>query len=78
MQGVYNLAPPTSGTHLDVLARVRADGKTKGYTITDDRTASTDRGVLSGEAADGYKLDVETATPDGFAVFINSPCYERP
>jgi hypothetical protein len=78
VQGVYNLAPPKIGTHLNVLARVRTDWKNKGYTITDDRTVSADRGILSGETADGYKLDIETATPDGFAVFINSPCYERP
>ncbi|GIE61022.1 hypothetical protein BJY16_007056 [Actinoplanes octamycinicus] len=63
---------------LDVLALVRVDWKTKGYTITDDRTLDTDRGVLAGETTDGYKLDIETGTPDGFAVIINSPCFERP
>ncbi|KUL31526.1 hypothetical protein ADL15_21905 [Actinoplanes awajinensis subsp. mycoplanecinus] len=78
VQGVYNLPAPTGEKHLDVIARIRADWKTKGYTITDDRTVAADRGVAAAKTPDGYKLDVETATPDGFAVFVDSPCYERP
>ncbi|BCY13215.1 hypothetical protein L3i22_083030 [Actinoplanes sp. L3-i22] len=78
VQGVYNLAPPDTGTQLDVLSRVRTDWKDKGYTVTDDRTVAADQGVLSGETRDGYNLDIETASPDGFAVIINSPCFERP
>ncbi|WP_043510855.1 MULTISPECIES: hypothetical protein [unclassified Actinoplanes] len=78
VQGVYNLAPPATGTHLDILAKVRTDWTSKGYTITDDRTVAADRGVLAAKTKDGYNLDIETATPDGFAIIIHSPCFERP
>jgi hypothetical protein len=79
VQGVYNLPAPIAGEkHLDVIARVRDDWKAKGYTITDDRTVAADRGVAAARTPDGYKLDIETGDPRGFAVFVDSPCYERP
>ncbi|BCY09474.1 hypothetical protein [Actinoplanes sp. L3-i22] len=78
VQGVYNLPAPTSETHLELISRVRADWTSKGYEITDDRTVDTDRGVLAAKTPDGYKLDIETGEPSGFAVFVDSPCFERP
>lgn len=79
VQGVYNLPAPVAGEkHLDVLSRVRSDWQSKGYTITDDRTVAADSGVLAAKTSDGYKLDIETGTAPGFAVFVDSPCYERP
>jgi hypothetical protein len=78
VQGAYNLPAPTGEKHLDVIARILADWKTRGYMITDDRTVAADRGVAAAKTPDGYKLDVETATPNGLAVFVDSPCYERP
>ncbi|KUL25856.1 hypothetical protein [Actinoplanes awajinensis] len=78
VQGVFNLPPPASGTHLAVIDRIRTDWKANGYTITDDRTVGADNAVLAAETPDGYKLDIENASPDGFAVIINSPCYGRP
>jgi hypothetical protein len=27
---------------------------------------------------DSYNLDIERGIPDGFAILIHSPCYERP
>jgi hypothetical protein len=78
VQGVYNLPAPTGETHLDVISRVRADWKSKGYEITDDRTVDTDAGVLAAKTPDGYKVDIEVGVPRGFAVFVDSPCYERP
>ncbi|MFI1995055.1 hypothetical protein [Actinoplanes sp. NPDC020271] len=78
VQGVYNLAPPAGETHLAVIRKVHEDWKSKGYTITDDRTVGTDDGVVAAKTPDGYKLDIEKANPDGFAVFVYSPCYERP
>ncbi|WP_083449347.1 hypothetical protein [Actinoplanes rectilineatus] len=77
-RGVYNIDPPTSGTHLQMLERLRADWVAKGYTLTDDRTVGADRGVLTATSTDGFNLDMETASPDGFAVFVHSPCFERP
>ncbi|WP_232539181.1 hypothetical protein [Actinoplanes sp. SE50] len=79
VQGVYTLPAPAAGEkHLDVIAKVRDDWKAKGYTITDDRTVAADRGVAAARTPDGYKLDIETGDPRGFAVFVDSPCYARP
>ncbi|WP_311775307.1 hypothetical protein [Actinoplanes octamycinicus] len=78
VQGVYNLPAPTAEGHLDVIARIRADWKAKGYTITDDRTVGPDDGVVAAKTPDGYQLDIERGEPKGFAVFVDSPCYERP
>ncbi|BCY08900.1 hypothetical protein [Actinoplanes sp. L3-i22] len=78
VQGAYNVDPPQKDQHLASLARVKADWVAKGYTITDDRTVGTDDGVVAAKTPDGYDLDIERAIPDGFAVLIHSPCFERP
>ncbi|WP_285556122.1 hypothetical protein [Actinoplanes regularis] len=78
VQGAYNVDPPQKDQHLASLDRVKADWKAKGYTITDDRTVGPDDGVVAARTPDGYDLDIERAIPDGFAILIHSPCFERP
>jgi hypothetical protein len=78
VQGVYNVNPPQKDQHLASLDKVKAEWKAKGYTITDDRTVGPDDGVVAAKTPDGFDLDIERGVPDGFAILIHSPCYERP
>ncbi|GAA4609910.1 hypothetical protein GCM10023107_94100 [Actinoplanes octamycinicus] len=78
VQGTYNLDPPQKDQHLAPLDKVKADWTAKGYTITDDRKVGPDDGVVAAKTPDGFNLDIERAIPDGFAILIHSPCYERP
>ncbi|GAA1650382.1 hypothetical protein [Actinoplanes couchii] len=52
--------------------------QTKGYTITDDRETGRDAGVLAAKTSDGFALDLESTSGQGFAVIIHSACFERP
>ncbi|MBO3741500.1 hypothetical protein [Actinoplanes flavus] len=78
IQGVYNIDAPDGEQPRAVITRVRTDWTAKGYTITDDRELGTYDAVLTAKTPDGYSLDLETVSPEAFAMILHSPCFRRP
>jgi hypothetical protein len=68
VQGIYQLLVPAD-QHPAVLANVRRQWESDGYTITGDLTART---------PDEFELSLTAGQPPAMQLLVSSPCYRNP